>query len=92
MLGQDLRLGEHAVAGFAFGETHADGGPDGGLDRSQDRQVQGHAYVGALAGSAYPLAQLGTGRYQRQLDRSLLLGDIIVVASSRYDGRFLASG
>nr|WP_244292425.1 autotransporter domain-containing protein [Xanthomonas hyacinthi] len=91
MMGQDLRLGEHAVAGFAFGETRADGGGDGGLDHSRDRQVQGQAYLGAVAGNAYALAQLGAGQYRRQLDRSLLLGDTVADASSRYAGRFLSA-
>jgi autotransporter-associated beta strand protein len=90
MMGQDLRLGEHAVAGFAFGETRVSGGSDGGLDRSRDRQVQGQAYLGAVGGDAYALAQLGTGQYRRQLDRGLLLGDAVADASSRYAGRFLS--
>ncbi|WP_244667607.1 autotransporter serine protease [Xanthomonas sp. D-109] len=89
LMGQDLRLGDHAVAGFAFGESRASDA--GGLDRSRNRQVQGQAYLGAVAGDAYALAQLGTGQYQRQLDRSLLLGDTVADASSRYAGRFLAS-
>ncbi|WP_420007537.1 S8 family serine peptidase [Xanthomonas sacchari] len=89
LMGQDLRLGEHAVAGFAFGESRANDA--GGLDRSRNRQVQGQAYLGAVAGDAYALAQLGTGQYQRQLDRSLLLGDTVADASSRYAGRFLSS-
>ncbi|CTP89312.1 autotransporter serine protease [Xanthomonas translucens pv. poae] len=91
MMGQDLRLGEHGVAGFAFGESRADGGGDGGLDHSRDRQVQGQAYLGAVGGHAYALAQLGTGQYRRQLDRGLLLGDTVADASSRYAGRFLSS-
>lgn len=89
LMGQDLRLGEHAVAGFAFGESRANDA--GGLDRSRNRQVQGQAYLGAVAGDAYALAQLGSGQYQRQLDRSLLLGDTVADASSRYAGRFLSS-
>ncbi|MCC4591529.1 S8 family serine peptidase [Xanthomonas campestris pv. cannae] len=89
LMGQDLRLSEHAVAGFAFGESRANDA--GGLDRSRNRQVQGQAYFGAMAGNAYALAQLGTGQYQRQLDRSLLLGDTVADASSRYAGRFLSS-
>lgn len=91
MMGQDLRLGEHGVAGFAFGESRADSGGDGGLDHSRDRQVQGQAYLGAVGDNAYALAQLGTGQYRRQLDRSLLLGDSVADASSRYAGRFLSS-
>ncbi|MDV0436993.1 autotransporter serine protease [Xanthomonas sacchari] len=89
LMGQDLRLSEHAVAGFAFGESRANDA--GGLDRSRNRQVQGQVYLGAVAGDAYALAQLGTGQYQRQLDRSLLLGDAVADASSRYAGRFLSS-
>ncbi|WP_371180837.1 S8 family serine peptidase [Xanthomonas sacchari] len=89
LMGQDLRLSEHAVAGFAFGESRANDA--GSLDRSRNRQVQGQVYLGAMAGDAYALAQLGTGQYQRQLDRSLLLGDTVADASSRYAGRFLSS-
>lgn len=89
LMGQDLRLSDHLVGGVAFGESRASDA--GSLDRSRNRQVQGQAYLGAMAGNAYALAQLGSGQYQRQLDRSLLLGDTVADASSRYAGRFLSS-
>ncbi len=89
LMGQDMRLGEHTVAGVAFGESHANDA--GSLDRSRNRQVQGQAYFGATSGKAYALAQLGSGQYRRQLDRSLLLGDSVADASSRYSGRFLST-
>lgn len=91
MLGSDLRLGEHGVAGYAFGETRADNAVGNSLDRSQDRQTQSQFYVGALRGDAYALGQMGFGRYDRQMRRQLLLGNQYQGVASEYSGEFLAT-
>ncbi|MFT4256015.1 MAG: S8 family serine peptidase [Pseudoxanthomonas sp.] len=95
LVGSDLRLGmaNNAVAGFAFGETSADGGlADGRGDRSHERQTQAQFYTGGVRGNAYAMAQLGAGRFERQLRRELWLGDQRTGVASEYDGDFFSAG
>jgi len=91
LMGSDARLGADAVAGFAFGETEADGFLGAGRDRSHDRQTQARFYAGAARGNAYAMGQLGVGRYERQLRRGLLLGDRRERVASDYAGDFFAA-
>ncbi len=91
MLGSDLRLGEHGVAGFAFGETRANNHTGSRLDHSQDRQAQSQFYLGAIHGNTYALGQMGFGRYDRQMRRQLLLGAQYHGVASEYSGDFLAT-
>ena len=91
MMGSDARLGEGAVAGFAFGETATDGFLGAGRDRSHDRQTQAQFYAGGMRGNAYAMGQLGVGRYERQLRRGLLLGDRRERVASDYAGDFFAA-
>lgn len=88
MLGNDYRLGEHGLAGFAFGQTRASDGASAGLDRTRDRQSQGQVYGGWQRGHAYALAQLGFGRYDRAIDRQLLLGAAQYGVHTDYAGSF----
>lgn len=91
MLGSDVRLGEHGVAGFAFGETHASHHAGSRLDHSQDRQTQSQFYLGAIRGNSYALGQMGFGRYDRQMRRQLLLGEQYHGVASDYSGNFLST-
>lgn len=86
-MGSDVRLGEGMAAGFAFGETQSDGFLAGG-DRSHGRQTQAQFYAGAMRGNAYALGQVGTGRYERQSRRELLLGDRRDRVATEYAGDF----
>ncbi|MCC8475112.1 S8 family serine peptidase [Xanthomonas arboricola] len=90
MMGNDLRLASGAVTGFAFGETRSNslGNLDGA--RGRDRQVQGQLYWGTTLGSAYTLSQLGFGNVNRQIERSLQLGEDRSSAFSDYSGSYLS--
>lgn len=90
MLGSDYRFGGHGVAGFAFSETQASSHLSASPDRSRDRQIQGQLYAGGFHGSAYALGQAGFGRYDRQMDRGLLLGQAYRGVSTEYAGDFLS--
>ncbi len=90
MMGSDYRLGESAVAGFAFGETRASTAGVA-LDRGQDRQTQGQFFAGWERGGNYALGQFGAGRYDRQLDRRLLLGADAYGVRADYAGTFIGA-
>ncbi|HEL3864384.1 TPA: S8 family serine peptidase [Stenotrophomonas maltophilia] len=91
MAGQDVPLGSHGLLGMAFGETRSNGGSAFNGDRGQDRQAQAQLYAGWSVGRGYALAQFGTGRFTRELDRQLLLGAGAYGVSARYGGRFISA-
>lgn len=91
MLGSDYRVGARGVAGFAFGETRASSQLSATPDRGRDRQTQGQFYMGSLHGDGYTLGQLGFGRYERRMDRRLLLGQDYRGVSTDYAGDFVAA-
>ena len=88
MLGQDVRLGQAGIGGFAFGESHARGYRGAGMDRSRDRQTQAQAYLGVMQGPAYVFGQVGFGSYDRHTQRSLLLGERYRGTATAYSGNF----
>src|SRR5690554_63967 len=90
MIGRDTRVGG-AVAGFAFGETHADSRRSGSSDRGRDRQAQTLLYAGVANGGAYALGQAGFGRFDRQLERHLFTGQRTMGVFSSYSGDFLTA-
>ncbi|PPU42002.1 autotransporter serine protease [Xanthomonas arboricola] len=90
MMGNDLRLASGAVTGFAFGETRSSSLGDLDGARGRDRQVQGQLYWGTTLGSAYTLSQLGFGNVNRQIERSLQLGEERSNAFSDYSGSYLS--
>lgn len=90
LAGSDQRLGNAAVAGVAFGESRAYNGLSASRDSSHDRLTQGRLYVGRVQGNSYALAQLGTGQYERQVRRALVLGQSQHQVASEYSGSFSA--
>lgn len=90
MMGNDLRLASGAVTGFAFGETRSSslGELDGA--RGRDRQVQAQLYWGTRLGAAYTLGQVGLGTVNRQIERTLQLGEDRSSAFSDYSGSYLS--
>ncbi|WP_305806256.1 autotransporter serine protease [Stenotrophomonas sp. YIM B06876] len=92
MLGTDYRVGASGVAGFAFGQTRANSAAaTTALDRGRDRQTHAQAFAGWEQTDNYALGQLGTGHYQRQMDRRLLLGAESYAVASQYGGRFFGA-
>lgn len=89
MVGQDTALGSNGMIGFAFGETRNHSSRSWGGDRGNDRQSQAQLYAGwRLGQGGYALAQLGAGRYTREIDRQLLLGSSAYGVNTRYGGQF----
>ena len=85
-LGRDHALGNGVIAGFAFGELRGDGIVQARGDRSRDRHTQAQAYLARSFGDAYVMAQLGSGRVERDLQRQLFAGTDWQGVSTRYAG------
>ena len=88
VIGSDSDLGNGRLVGVSFGEARAHGRVDGLGDRSHDRQTSGSAYAGWVQGDAYLLGQVGSGRFQRDIERRLFGGDRTSGVSSRYSGDY----
>lgn len=89
MLGHDA-LSNGVVAGFAFGELHADFGLH--QERAQMRQTQAQAYLARGGDRGYALVRFGGGRYERQMQRMLFLGERRDDIATGYAGHFFDSG
>lgn len=87
-IGSDHRLGNGLVAGFAFGELRGDGIAQARGDRNRDRQTQAQAYLARTFGDTYVMAQLGSGRFDRDMQRQLFAGAGWQGVSTRYAGSF----
>lgn len=88
MIGMDLRLGEHGVLGVASSRTHASGWLDQGNDRSRSRQDEGQVYAGLVGENAYLQGRIGFGRFDRKVDRRILLGTRETGAATSYSGDY----
>lgn len=88
MAGHDLRLQGNLVAGVAVAETRGNSRFEGLADRSRERQAQVQAYLGVQGEHAYLAGQVGSGQWQRQTDRQLLLGNAYHPVHADYDGSF----
>ncbi len=91
MLGSEGRLGAHGFAGMAFGETLAAGGVQGGRDRGRDRQTQAMLYAGAELDGVHVVGLLGSGRFDRRIDRGLWLGEQVQGVASGHAGRYFTA-
>jgi len=87
-IGRDHLLGNGLVTGFAFGELRGDGIVQARGDRSRDRQTQAQAYLARSFGDSYVMAQLGSGRFDRDMQRQLFAGADWQGVSTRYAGSY----
>jgi len=94
LMGHDARLGSgQSVAGFAFGETRAEGWPGTARERAHARQTHGQLYLGRVSPTAYLTAQLGLGRMQRGIERHPFAGNAVWQGVySRASGRYGSLG
>ncbi|MCW5581823.1 MAG: S8 family serine peptidase [Luteimonas sp.] len=74
LLGREHGIG-HTVAGFAFGEARVDDRTGGGGERSRERQTMAEFYAGQRFGDGYTMARMGTGRFDRAIQRHLFAGN-----------------
>ncbi|WP_158635300.1 autotransporter serine protease [Luteimonas cucumeris] len=88
MLGIDQRIGRHGVLGVAASRTRGAGWLDQGNDRSRSRQDEGQVYAGLIGDHAYLQGRLGFGRFDRRVDRSVLLGRRQTGVATSYSGDY----
>lgn len=88
MTGVDLRIGRRGVLGVAATHTMGAGWLDQRSDRSRSRQDEGQLYAGWIGESAYLQGRLGFGRFERKVDRSILLGQRQTGAATAYSGAY----
>ncbi|NYZ63163.1 S8 family serine peptidase [Luteimonas deserti] len=86
-IGRDHLLANGLVTGLAFGELHGDGFTTLG-DRNRDRQTQAQVYLAHAFGTGYIAGQLGSGRFERDMQRQLFAGADWQGVSARYSGRY----
>ena len=91
LLGRDGLLGANGFAGMAFGEARASGGAQAGRDRGRDRQTHALAYLGGDWNGMHVVGLFGAGRFDRQIDRGLLLGGKMQGVASGYAGRYVSA-
>ncbi len=88
MTGIDVRVGERGVAGLAGSHTQGNGWLDQRNDRSRSRQNEGLVYAGLIGDRAYLQGSVGFGRFERKIDRSILLGRRESGATTAYAGDY----
>ena len=91
LLGSEGQLGRQGFAGMAFGEARASGGAQAGRDRGRDRQTHALAYLGGDWNGMHVVGLFGAGRFDRQIDRGLLLGGKMQGVASGYAGRYVSA-
>lgn len=74
MMGQDIRMGGNGVFGLAASHTDAQGWMSDLGDRTRNRQTEAQAYAGWLGDRAYVRGALGAGRFEREVERNVMLG------------------
>ncbi len=87
-LGRDQLLGNGVVAGVAFGELRGDSQLHATADRSRDRQTFAQLYAGRMVGNGYVMGQMGSGRFDRNLQRQLFGGAEAQGVATQYSGHF----
>ena len=88
LVGLDVKLGDSAVAGFAFGESRGQQYLDTGLEQEQGRNSEGVLYAGWIGDGWYAQGHLGIGHFDREVARQLLLGTGLHGVQTRYTGGY----
>ena len=88
MTGVDLRLGSRGVLGVAGSHAMGSGWLDGRNDRSRSRQDEAQVYAGWIGQNGYLQGRLGFGRFDKKIDRSILLGRRETGAATAYSGAY----
>lgn len=88
MTGMDMRLGSRGVFGIAASHAMGSGWLDRRNDRSRSRQDEGQVYAGWVGDNGYLQGRLGFGRFDRKVDRSILLGRRETGTATAYSGSY----
>lgn len=88
MIGNDWRVGGNAVVGIAMNRLEQSSWLGDFGDRSRGRQSELQLYGAAWHGPWQAQAQLVSGRFDRQMQRNLLLGSLRDGVASQLSGRY----
>ncbi|MGH8146987.1 MAG: S8 family serine peptidase [Rhodanobacteraceae bacterium] len=90
MVGGDFRIGQHALIGYAAGQSRGFGQLDALWDHDSTRMNNLALYGGVMHGHWYASAQIGGGWYREDMQRLLRLGGIAMQVGSGFTGRYMA--
>jgi autotransporter-associated beta strand protein len=88
LVGQDMRLGNGGVAGFALSQAQGLGRLAESADQGRSHALEGMLYGGLVRGNAYLMGRVGTGSYRETMRRHLQLGPAIAAVASDSHGRY----
>jgi fibronectin-binding autotransporter adhesin len=88
LAGTDVRVGQHALAGFAFSQGSGMEQLAGRFDRNRSRNTEGMVYAGWTDDHWYAQGRVGMGQYRQRINRMLLLGTSYQGVWTQYDGRY----
>jgi fibronectin-binding autotransporter adhesin len=90
MAGADVRVGSHALLGYAVGASQGYGQLNAAWDHNQTWAEHATVYGGVVHGAWYALAQVGGGQFHEDMQRLLLLGSLTAPVGSRLAGSYVA--
>jgi autotransporter-associated beta strand protein len=88
LVGNDVRLSRHALAGFAFSQGHGIEQLNGRFDRNRSLTTAGMVYAGFTRHAWYVEGRVGMGHYQQHMNRMLLLGTTYQGVWTDYAGHY----
>lgn len=90
MIGNDWRVGAHAVTGISMSRFRQSGWLGAFGDRSRGWQQDVQAYAAGWHGPWYAQARAAAGHFDRQLQRTLVLGTARDALATRMSGEYSA--
>lgn len=88
LAGQDMRIGNTGVAGFALSQAQGLGRLAESADQGRSHAMEGMLYGGLVRGQAYLMGRLGVGNYRESMHRNLQLGPVVSGVASDSHGRY----
>ncbi|WP_091334332.1 autotransporter serine protease [Frateuria terrea] len=88
LVGQDMRLGNNGVAGFALSQSQGLGRLAESADQGHSHALEAMLYGGLVRGNAYLMGRVGTGNYRETMRRNLELGPALAGVASDSHGRY----
>ncbi len=90
MIGNDWRVGHNAIVGMAMNRLEQSTWLSAFGDRSRGRQSELQLYAAGWRGAWQAQAQFASGRFDRQMQRNLLLGDLRDGVAAQLSGDYLS--
>lgn len=90
VVGNDFRIGQHALLGFAVGQSRGFGQLDASWDHDRTRMSDVALYGGVANGAWYANAHVASGWYREDMQRMLQLGGLGLPVGTGLSGRYMA--